>query len=153
MDEHAFSEIVERAVYRRLSTRTFVTELVPAIRIYLDDLPQSPTLPAITFRLISDTAPLSYTGEAGPWAARIQVSPHASTKYAARRISERVKRALVGWHGFEEDDASPSTWALTVQGCFYLGSVAWLDPLSQPGGRDVVRDVQTLDLDFMVHFV
>jgi hypothetical protein len=153
MDEYAFSEVIERAVYQRLSTRTFVTALVPAIRIYLDDLPQSPILPAITFRLISDTAPLSYTNEAGPWAARIQVSPHASTKYAARRISERVKRALVGWRGYEDDGASPPNWALTVQGCFYVGSVAWLDPLSQPGGRDAVRDVQTLDCDFMVHFV
>lgn len=61
-----------------LKTRTAVTALVPAARIYQLKLPQTPTLPAIRVQLIANPKTYHLRGPQGLERARVQIDVYVS---------------------------------------------------------------------------
>jgi len=87
-------------------------------RIYPVRLPQTPTLPAVTYQRISGTTRYSHDGDSGLYSARWQFSCWAEHYMEAVAVGAQVKGAVHTWrnaHGQpafvenEVDDYEPAT--------------------------------------------
>ena len=126
---------IEDALYDRLTTDTGVSAEVDT-RVYPTDLPEAPTMPALTYQIISHIPVLSHdTGPANARTARIQVTAYADSRQKLTDLREAVVTALDGWR---DQNLSPR-----------IDRCQWQD------GSDT-RVPQTSryrdDLDFMLHY-
>ncbi|MGB0889859.1 MAG: DUF3168 domain-containing protein [Solirubrobacterales bacterium] len=96
---------IDTSVRARLIEVTAVTDIVPASRIYPLKLPQNPTFPAITYRVISDVPEYDLEGEAGLSHARIQIDCYGASSSGedpydvARALGLEVRAALSAYQG------------------------------------------------------
>ena len=95
-------------------TKLIGTSAVAALlgtRIYPDQLPQSPTLPAAVYYGISGTDEPRLSGLAGFATERIQIDAYASTRLAANALALAIRDALTSSWG-------RGTWGTVgVSGC------------------------------------
>jgi hypothetical protein len=109
---------VVAAVRLRILDIDAVTALV-ASRVYVQILPQRPTLPAIRLQRISDIQGMHLRGAGGKSSARVQCDIVATTREAALAILAELDgpgdgSALIGWRGevgspgFEIDSIAPA---------------------------------------------
>ena len=103
------------ATKARLSSITAVTALVGA-RIYVDQLPQEPTLPAIRLHRISETEEAHLRGAGAARRARVQVDAVGRSLESATALSNAAHgdgggSGLSGWTG---DLGSPPTRVLAI---------------------------------------
>lgn len=102
----------------------------PSSRIYPLVLPQSPTLPALTFQRISNARVNSFDAGGGIDNPRIQVDCWATTRKAARELAKEVKRvvensgALNAWlisdAEFYEDEVEPRLYRVSMDFSIWL---------------------------------
>lgn len=86
----------QRALRERLLADATVAALVEA-RVYpAGELPQAPTLPAITYQLISDVDGVTQDGATGLRRPRVQLDQYALTYLQLDDLSEAVRDALHG---------------------------------------------------------
>ncbi len=86
---------IGKAVFEKLSSVTEITNVV-STRIFPGVLRQNVTLPAMTYRVISDV-PDNHIAGAGDLAnARIQIDCYAATDAAVKSLKELVRVALDG---------------------------------------------------------
>lgn len=81
------------ATRARLIADTAVKAIVVA-RVYPDRLPQSPTLPACVYHVVSGTDEVHLGGLVGVAHARLQVDCYATTRAAANALATAVRNAL-----------------------------------------------------------
>lgn len=80
-----------------LGQTTAVSNIVAA-RIY-PDLPQSPTLPALTFSEVSSTRTYALEGDLHKARSRFQIDSWATTQKAAYQLADAVRHTLSGFQG------------------------------------------------------
>lgn len=85
----------ERALRERLLQTSAVADLV-GDRMYPDELPQSPTYPAIVYTRISSVDGLTIDGRHGLQRTRIQVDAWARRYVDMETLHEAIKAALHG---------------------------------------------------------
>lgn len=68
-------------------------------RCYLFDLPQEPTLPAVTYLRISSVTEYSHSGDSNLQHARWQINCWAGTYTESFNVAQQVKNVLNGWAG------------------------------------------------------
>lgn len=86
------------AIRHRLVNDATVSALV-ATRVYPQVLPQSPTLPAVVYNVLSDTPSDDISGNAGLFKAEIQFDCFATTQLAAEALDEKIRLSLQGYRG------------------------------------------------------
>lgn len=89
--------MLEEALYSYLSGHAGLTALVAA-RIYPVALPQSTTLPAVTFLRVDAPTLQTFCGTAKT-RARVQVSAWGTTHIQALTVAEQVRAALDNYAG------------------------------------------------------
>lgn len=99
----------EESLVARLEAVSGVTDLV-STRIYPDKLPQSATLPAITYQRISTIRETAMGNDTGIARARFQVTSFAATYAALKGVTEAVRAALQRFRG--------ASGGVTVDDCF-----------------------------------
>lgn len=72
-------------------------------RVYPSLLPQSPTLPALTYGQVSAVRVRDLTGPAGKSRHRISISCWASTYAGARALADAVRQSIDGFQGWWRD--------------------------------------------------
>lgn len=87
-----------------VDTRTFLLANAPlaaliGTRIYPLQLPQTPTLPAITQQVISDVYELAQYGTSGYPTARVQYDCWGATYLSARAVAAALRVAIDGYYG------------------------------------------------------
>jgi hypothetical protein len=103
------------AVKSRLSAITGLTSLVSA-RIYVDLLPQKPTLPAVRVQRISEIEDAHLRGVGAIRRARVQVDAIATSLETATQVSDAAHgdgagSGLSGWQG---DLGSPAVRVMAM---------------------------------------
>ncbi len=80
---------------------TFLKAQIPTAgnRVYPMRLPQTVTLPAVTYQVISETDLLAHDGPVGLLTPNIQVDCWGSTPKAAWQMADELRQALDGFHG------------------------------------------------------
>lgn len=68
-------------------------------RMYPDTLPQQPTLPAISYQVISETRRATMRGPDDLSRVRVQVDCWANTSIEAHAVADSVRAALDGFKG------------------------------------------------------
>lgn len=81
------------ALRARLIADTAVKAIIVA-RVYPDRLPQSPTLPAVVYNVVSGVDECHLGGLVGVAHARVQVDCYATTRAAANALATAVRDAL-----------------------------------------------------------
>ncbi len=89
-------------------------------------LPQSVTLPALTYRVVSAVQLQSLSGPMTTSTPRVEVTAWAATHTACKATAEEVRTALDGWSGTEDSTVVSS---VTLQGDVDL----WDDQLEAYG--------------------
>lgn len=102
------SDITE-ALYEKLSTTAGLTSLV-STRIYPDLMPQSPTLPAVTYQMISNVEEERHRGQTGDARPRFQLTCWASTALAAAAVATQVRLAVMAMAGTIEGIVISGVW-------------------------------------------
>lgn len=104
---------------------TSVTVLVAlqGNRVWPNRLPQNPTLPATTFREISNVPEYSHNGPSGYENVRMQFNCWATDPLAAKQLARALKRALSGFKGMMGSSS--------IGGCFLANS---MDDFDDPTG-------------------
>lgn len=102
------SDITE-ALYEKLSTTAGLTSLV-STRIYPDLMPQSPTLPAITYQMISNVRDERHGGQTADARPRFQITCWASTALAAAAVAIQVRLAVMVMSGTIETVEIVGVW-------------------------------------------
>ena len=92
---------VEEALYSILSNDTEVAALVSA-RIYPNLLPESATLPALTYQELTGPRQHTMDGPVGTVRFRFQINCWASTYAVADELSTEVRKALDDYSGTVE---------------------------------------------------
>lgn len=94
-------------------------------RVYINRLPQTVTLPAITYQRISTPRVLAHdtSGATGTAYPRFQVDAWATTYASAKAITDAVRAALNGYKG-----TMGSGGAVTVQGALVQDEIYDIDP-------------------------
>jgi hypothetical protein len=85
-----------------INTISAVTTLV-STRVYPDILPQSPTLPAITYSQVSAVRVRDLTGPAGKSRHRISIHCWATTHAGARAVADALRQGIDGFQGWWQD--------------------------------------------------
>ncbi len=85
-------------------SRAFLVANVPlaalvSTRIYALQLPQNPTLPAITYQVISDVHEVVQSGPVGFPSARVQYNCYGVTLEAAEAVYQALRLAVDGYAG------------------------------------------------------
>lgn len=143
---------VEEAIWSRVESLPAVIALV-GTRVYLQQLPQSPTYPCVLVQLIDDPELYHLRGPKGSRRARVQVDALAqivSGVDAQARVSQLADaidgdglgRNASGLSGFKGQIGSP---AMEIRGCFRVDRTRRYDP-------EELR-VLTMSLDYMVTYV
>jgi hypothetical protein len=102
------SDITE-ALYEKLSTTAGLTSLV-STRIYPDLMPQSPTLPAVTYQMISNVREERHRGQTGDSRPRFQLTCWAATALAAAAVAAQVRLAVMAMSGTIESVVISGVW-------------------------------------------
>jgi hypothetical protein len=89
--------MIARVLVAYLQSHANLTALVSS-RIYPLSLPQEPTLPAITYRLVSDKPEIDHDGESGYALSRYQFDVYAATFIQADDCARVLSEALSIWH-------------------------------------------------------
>ena len=89
---------IEDALTIRLKSTSALTALI-AQRIFPDEAPQNTTLPYLIYLYVSDVKLHTLTGQYDQEEPMIQFTAYASTKSAARAITNQVKIALSDFQG------------------------------------------------------
>lgn len=89
---------IEQALRSYLLTRSGLTALVGA-RIFTDDLSDGAALPAVIYFKVSDVKDHILTGQSNLERPVFQFSAYATTKTAARAITNQLKAALCDYSG------------------------------------------------------
>lgn len=87
---------IEEELFTRLSTYPGLVPLV-GTRVYPMQLPQTPTLPALTYWRVSGVRGHSHDGPSGLAEPRFQASVWAETYAGARAVATQVRLALDAW--------------------------------------------------------
>lgn len=96
--------MLETALYAFLGQQGAISALVGA-RIYPLLLPQNPTMPALTYQIISTVPDYVLAGPSGLVAKRVQINCWASREWAmpgyttAQNVATAVRKALDGYSG------------------------------------------------------
>lgn len=91
-------------------------------RMYPETLPQMPTLPAITYQVVSEWRRPTMHGTDGLPRTRVQVDCWARTSLEARAIADAVREAVDGFSGLM---GSPGT---EIGGLFAANTFSSYDP-------------------------
>jgi len=92
--------LAEQAIFQRLSSSTDVLSVVStADRITPSHLPQNPTLPAITYHVISGNRVSAFSEDTGDASKRVQVSCWASRYSDVADLADKVRLALQRFSG------------------------------------------------------
>jgi hypothetical protein len=110
--------LLEQAVYSRLSNHAGLTTLV-GTRIYPIRLPQRPTIPGVTYRVISARRFSAMAVDVADVETRVQVDAWSDKFNDATRgvmqIAAQIRAALVRWMG--------TTAGLEIQDCYFENEV------------------------------
>jgi hypothetical protein len=90
--------MIEKGLHTFLTGTAAISALVSA-RVYPVWLPQSPTLPCLTYQRISGSRVRSLTGPSSLAHPRIQIDCWAATYDGAKTLAEAVRVALDGYSG------------------------------------------------------
>ena len=89
---------LEAALFSRLTAVAGVTALVSQ-RVYPVQLPQNPTLPAVTYEVLSERRLNTFRGPLGLPGTLMRVCSWGLTYAAAKDLARQVRLALDGWQG------------------------------------------------------
>ena len=89
---------IEEGIYYHLANTPAVTAIV-GTRIYPLKLPQKPTLPALTYQLITPMSIIAHDGKSGTAQCRYQITGFANTPDAVRDLMEKVRICMDGYKG------------------------------------------------------
>lgn len=95
--------MLEESIFSHLSTVAAITTYVgasSAARIYPVDLPQDPTLPAMSYQRISSQPQTSMGGFCGLDNPRIQIDCWATSYSAVKELAEAVRDAMMSASAF-----------------------------------------------------
>jgi hypothetical protein len=120
---------VESASVTRLASLPSVSTLV-GTRVYLEALPQSPTMPCVRVALVDDPTSYQLRGPTGLGQARVQVDAYAATDSGVVGLAEAIKgdgkgRQASGLSGWIGTVGSP---AFEVLGCHRIDRRRSFDP-------------------------
>lgn len=90
--------VVEEAVKARLAAVAGVTALI-STRVYPVKLPQSATLPAVTYQRVSTIRENAMGADPGVARTRLQVTSAATSYSALKGVTEAVRAALQRYSG------------------------------------------------------
>lgn len=90
--------IIEQGLTVFLTTYPPLMDL-QGTRLYPDNLPQSPTLPATVYQRISGVVDYSQSGQSEPQNARFQFTCWAVDPLAAKLLARVLKTAVSGYRG------------------------------------------------------
>lgn len=110
--------MIEAAFAAKALGTAGITSLIgtsPA-RIYPNAIPQTATLPAATYQLVSDVREECMVANAGVRHARIQVTAVASTYLAARTIADAFAAAFNRWSGTSASTVVQQCWIENAAG-------------------------------------
>lgn len=125
---------VTEAIYTQLSGAAGLSALV-STRVYPELMPQSPTLPAVVYQMISNDREERHGGQTGDARPRFQITCWASTPLAAAAVAEQVRLALMAMSG--------SVASVTIRGVWNAGETRGYEP-------DTLRHFVALDF-FVAH--
>lgn len=142
---------VELAIWTRVASLPAVTAIASS-RVYLEEVPASPTYPAVLVQLVDDPQLYHCRGPQGQRRARIQVDAlvqKASGVDAQQRVTQLAEaidgnglgRQATGLSGFIGTIGSPG---VEIQGCFRADRRRRYDP-------EELR-VLTISLDYFVTY-
>lgn len=89
---------LELAIHAKLAATAAVTNLV-STRIYLVNLPQSPSYPAVTIARVSGVREHNLSGPSGLARPRISISGWGTYYNAAKNVAEAIRQTLDGFSG------------------------------------------------------
>ena len=89
---------IEEGIYYLLKNTVAVAAIV-GTRIYPLNLPQDPTLPALTYQLITPMSIIAHDGKSGTAQCRYQITGFASDPDAVRDLIEEVRICMDGYKG------------------------------------------------------
>lgn len=110
----------EQGVYSKLSGTSAIRAIVD-YRIYPLVLPQKESLPAITYRIVTNMPVHAMISDATLTGYRLQISCWGETYLSAKSIADAVKTAL-------RDDLNATWGAVTVQRCFFDNELDLYEP-------------------------
>lgn len=93
---------LESGLVSLLTADSGVSALVGS-RVYPDKLPDSPTLPALTYQVASLTPRYAHSGDADLDTVRVQVNCWAVTRTTAVTVRDAVRTAVSGYRGTTGD--------------------------------------------------
>lgn len=131
------SDIIE-AVKTQLEATAGLTALVgsgSAARIYPELLPQSPTMPAVTYQMISNVREERHRGQTGDARPRFQFTCWAATALSAAAVATQVRLAVMGMTG--------TVASVVIKGVWNAGETRGYEP-------DTARYFASIDL-FISH--
>lgn len=103
---------VEEAIVTRLKAVAAVTALV-GTRIYINQLPQMPTLPAVVYNRISGNRVNSLQGSGGLASPVFQFDVFGTSATQCRQIVRELQTALAGYRG--------TVAGVNIQAILFLG--------------------------------
>ena len=113
-------------------------------RCYPIQLPQNPTLPAVTYFAVSGDRLKSNSGPQDYGWTRFQIDTWALSMSAALSLADLILARLDGYKGSFDDGNSPAVSTWTIQGAFLAGERDFYE--SDPKQYRVSRD-------YMIWFV
>lgn len=90
---------LKTAIYTRSQQFSGLTDLI-SIRFWRQKIPQeNNTLPAVTYRLVSDPRVESFDGHSGLANPRLELTAWAETDTEAESVAEQLRLCFEGWSG------------------------------------------------------
>ena len=117
---------IEEGLYHKLTNTAAITAIVSS-RVYPAPLPQNPTLPALTYQLITPMSMTSHQGMGGTAFPRYQITGWASTLAALVELMKQVRICLNGFKGTFGTGGS----TVTVQSSLMAGGYDTYEPDTQ----------------------
>lgn len=128
---------IEKAIVSKLVGTSAVNNLISG-RIYPLQLPQTPTLPAITFQRVDGPREHHFEGASGIAHPRIQIDTYARTYPEVVELAKQVRIALDGFDG--------AVGTVNIKGAWLRGDHDMDDGLSD----ELVVDQYRRTLDFVI---
>jgi hypothetical protein len=89
---------IEAALYTTLTSHVGLSALL-STRAYPDLLPDNPTMPALTFQMISNVREERHRGQTGDASPRFQITVWADTRASRAAVAEQVRLAVMAMDG------------------------------------------------------
>lgn len=109
---------IEAAIYSTLTSHVGLSALV-STRVYPDILPDNPTMPALTFQMISNVREERHRGQTGDAAPRFQVNVWAQTRASRAAVADQVRLAMM---------AMTTVVGVTIKGVLNAGETRTYEP-------------------------